>query len=81
VEVILKSDRTMLRYPECVWSRAEESEHIKIIRRRGKVSEDCGRCWKAREIVGSCGRHWKLQKTLEASECVAGDREDFGRLV
>ena len=65
MEVRPKSDQTMLRYPECVWSRAEESEHIEIVGRCGKVSEDCGRCQKAREIVGSCGRHWKLQKMSE----------------
>jgi len=81
VEVILKLDQTMLRYPECVWSGAEELEHIEIVGRRGKASEDCRRCrklWKtleAAENIGRCG------KTLEASECVAGDREDIGRLV
>jgi len=71
----------MPRYPECVWSGAEELEHIEIVRRRGKVLENCGRCWKAWEIIGSCGRHWKVQKMSEASERVAGDREDFGRCV
>jgi len=58
VEVILKLDQTMLRYPECVWSGAEELEHIEIVGRRGKRQ-------KTAEDVGSCGRHWKLQKTLE----------------
>jgi len=58
VEVILKLDQTMLRYPECVWSGAEELEHIEL-------SEGTGKCQKTAEDVRSCGRHWKLQKTLE----------------
>jgi len=71
----------MPRYLECVWSGAEESEHIEIIRRHGKVSEGMGNHWKlwktleVAENIGMCG------KTSEAFECVAGDREDFGRLV
>jgi len=50
VEVIPKSDQTMPRYPECVWSRAEESEHIEIVRRRGKSLEG----------VGKCQKHWNM---------------------
>jgi len=68
MEVIPKLDRTMPRYPECVWSRAEELEGT-------------GNGWKlwktleAAENVRTCG------EMSEALECVAGDREDFGRLV
>ena len=65
MEVIPKLDRTMPRYLECVWSGVEESEHIEIIGRHGKVLEDCGRCREAQENIGSCGRHWKLQKMSE----------------
>jgi len=67
----------MLRYPvvaECV---LDMLEHIEIVGRYRKLLEDCRRCWKAWEIVRSCGRHQKVQKLLEASEHVAGDREDF----
>ena len=71
MEVIWKLDRTMPRYLECVWSGVEESEHIEIVGRRGKLSEAV----EAAENVRTYG------KSLEASECVAGDREDFGRLV
>ena len=71
MEVIAKLDRTMPRYPECVWSGAEESEHIEIVGKLRKMSE-------------GMGNHRKLWKTLEgaeASERMAGDREDFGRCV
>jgi len=63
VEVIPKSDQTMPRYPECVWSGAEKLEHIEIVRRCGKSSE-------AAKNVGRCG------KMSEASDRVAGDRKD-----